>query len=88
MPDGDYIPPPRSLLWANPVSTERGPGIEFGCDCGRCTVYVIEDADQITEPQEVAVTCSGCNSTRWITVGPAGRLGQEAGEAAAGTEPS
>ena len=76
--DGDYIPPPRSLLWAKPVSTERGPGIELGCDCGTSTIYVIEDAGQITRPVEVAFTCEGCNSTRWVTVGPVDQLEQEA----------
>ena len=72
--DDDYIPPPRSLLWATPVHTEDGPGIELGCDCGTITILVIDDADQLAQIQEVAVTCDGCNSTRWITVGPAGEL--------------
>lgn len=76
--DGDYIPPPRSLLWANPVSTEHGPGIELGCDCGTNTILVIADADQITEPREVAFTCDGCNSTTWFTVRPVDQLEQEA----------
>jgi hypothetical protein len=74
MATDDYIPPPRSLLWANPVETEQGPGIELGCDCGTVTIVVIDGADQITHPQEVAATCDGCNSTRWITVGPIGEL--------------
>jgi hypothetical protein len=77
MADDDYIPPARSLLWANPVDTDDGPGIELGCDCGRSTVYIIADADQVTEPREVAFTCDGCNSVRWITVGPVGQLEQE-----------
>jgi hypothetical protein len=81
MPDDDYTPPPRSLLWANPVETERGPGIELGCDCGGVTVYIIEDADQITSPQEIPMTCDGCNSVRWVTVGPADQLEQEADRA-------
>jgi hypothetical protein len=80
MADNDYVPPPRSLLWANPVSTEGGPGIELGCDCGTSIVYIIADADQITEPREVAFTCDGCNSVRWITVGPVDRPEQEAGQ--------
>ena len=75
----DYIPPPRSLLWANPVETERGPGIELGCDCGTVTQLIIEGADRIAQPQEIAVTCEGCNSVRWITVGPVDQLEQEAG---------
>lgn len=79
MADDDYIPPPRGLLYANPVTTEHGPGIELGCDCGAVEITVIEDADQITEPTEIAVTCR-CNSTRWITVGPVDQLEQEAGQ--------
>jgi hypothetical protein len=78
--DDDYIPPPRSLLWANPVSTEQGPGIELGCDCGTSTILVIDGADQLTELREIAATCDGCNSTRWITVGPADQLEQEPGD--------
>lgn len=77
MTDDDYIPPPRGLLWANPVQTERGPGIELGCDCGTNTVLIVEDADRITQPQEIAATCGGCNSTTWITVGPVDQLLQE-----------
>ena len=66
----DYTPPPRSLLWAKPVVTDDGPGIELGCDCGTVTVLVIADADKLTVPQDVAVTCDGCHSVRWITAGP------------------
>ena len=77
MADNDYIPRPRSLLQANPVSTEQGPGIELGCDCDTITILIIDGADQITRPQEVAVTCDGCNSTRWIMVGPTDQLEQE-----------
>lgn len=83
MPD-DYVPPPRSLLWAKPVPTEHGPGIELGCDCGHVMVLVITDADQVTEPQEIAATCDGCNSTRWITVGPIEQLEQKARDAGGG----
>lgn len=77
MTDDDYIPPPRSLLWANPVSTEHGPGIELGCDCGTNTILIIDGADQITQPREIAATCDGCNSTRWITAGPVDQLEQK-----------
>jgi hypothetical protein len=78
MPDDDYTPPPRSLLWANPVETEHGPGIELGCDCGTTTILVIEDAGQLTEPREIAATCDGCHSVRWMTVGPVDQLEQGA----------
>ena len=81
MADDDYTPPPRSLLWAKPVSTEQGPGIELGCDCAAVTVYVIEDADQITAPTEIPMTCAGCNSVWWVTAGPVDQLRQEAGNA-------
>ncbi len=78
MADDDYVPPPRSLLWANPYVGENGEkGIELGCDCGTDTILIITDVGQITEPQEIAVTCKGCNSVRWITVGPVDQLRQE-----------
>lgn len=70
----DYIPPPRSLLWAKPVSAEEGPAIELGCDCGTVTVLVVPGAERLTVPQEVAVTCGGCNSVRWITADPVAEL--------------
>ena len=74
MADDDYTPPPRSLLWAAPYAGEDGEqGIELGCDCGRSTVYVIEDAGRITEAREVAFTCDGCSSVRWVTVRPSGQ---------------
>jgi hypothetical protein len=74
MPADDYTPPPRSLLWAKPVEAEDGPGIELGCDCGTVTVVVIVGADRLTVPEDVAATCDGCNSVRWITVGPLDEL--------------
>ena len=76
----DYVPPPRSLLWAEPYSGEDGEGIELGCDCGTNTILISDGADQITRPQDSAATCDGCNSTRWITVGPADQLEQGAGD--------
>jgi hypothetical protein len=78
MADDDYTPPPRSLLWAKPYSGEGGQGIELGCDCATVTVYIIEDADRITECRDVAFTCDGCDSVRWITIGPADQMKQEA----------
>jgi hypothetical protein len=82
MPDDDYTPPPRSLLWATPYVGEDGEqGIELGCDCATVTVYILEGTDQLTEPRDMAFTCDGCNSTRWITVGPVGQLEQEADSA-------
>ena len=66
----DWTPPPRSLLYARWATTEDGPAIEIGCDCATTTLYVIEDAEHITEVREIAVTCDGCQSVRWITVGP------------------
>ena len=73
--DGDYVPIPRGLLWARPVPTEDGGGLELACDCGAITIVVIENADQITGPAEIASTCPGCSSVRWITLYP---LGEEA----------
>lgn len=75
LPD-DYTPPPRSLLWAKPYSGEGGQGIELGCDCGTTTIYLIDGTDQITEPRDMAFTCDGCNSVRWITVGPVDQMKQ------------
>jgi hypothetical protein len=81
MDDESYIPPPRSLLWAKPVQTEHGPGIDLGCDCGNAYILVIDGADQLTAPRDIATTCDGCNSVRWITVGPVDQLEEEARDA-------
>jgi hypothetical protein len=64
----DYVPPLRSLLWATRVDTEQGPGIQLACDCATTTALVIDGAGQITGSQEIAATCDGCNSVRWITL--------------------
>lgn len=77
MARADYTPPPRGLLWAKPYSGGDGQGIELACDCGHATIYIIADADQITVPQDIAMTCDGCNSTTWITVGPLTAIGSE-----------
>ena len=70
LPD-DYVPPARSLLWVKPYSGEDGEGIELGCDCATVTVYLVDAAD-LTEAREVAFTCDGCSSVRWITLYPRG----------------
>jgi hypothetical protein len=80
VPD-DYAPPPRSLLWARPYSGEDGRGIELGCDCATVTVYILEGLDQLTEVREIAFTCDGCDSVRWVTIGPADQLKQEVRDA-------
>jgi hypothetical protein len=74
--DSNILPPPRSLLWASPYSGEEGQGIELGCDCAAVTVYILEGLDQMTEARDMAFTCDGCQSVRWITVGPVDQLGQ------------
>lgn len=68
----DHLPPPRSLLYVRPVPAEQGGGVEIACDCGTITQLIIEDAGQLTEPREAALTCEGCQSVHWFTVGPAG----------------
>jgi len=69
----DWTPPPRSLIDAQAFTNEAGqPVFRLTCDCAAVTDYVVVDAERITEPREVAFTCGGCQSVRWVTIGPAG----------------
>lgn len=76
--DGDYVPPPRSLIYARRAEGPDGmPALEMGCDCGVITVCVFDlGGRRLDKPHEVATTCDGCQSVRWMTIWPA-----EAGEA-------
>jgi len=66
----DWIPPPRMLLGAAVSADENGnPMLTLDCDCATTTVTVF-DGPLPTEPEEIAVTCDGCYSVRWITVVP------------------
>jgi len=49
--------------------------LRLACDCATTTDYVIEDAEHITEPREVAFTCDGCHSARWVVMVPTGGSG-------------
>jgi hypothetical protein len=64
----DILPPPRGLLGAETFTDEQErPVLRLACDCA---TYVIEDAAQITGPHEVAFTCDGCESVRWVVITP------------------
>ena len=76
----DILPPPRSLLAAETFTDEQGrPVLRLACDCATTTDYVIEDAAQITEPREVAFTCDGCESVRWVVITPVAPKGTPGG---------
>jgi hypothetical protein len=49
---------------------EQGGGVLIDCDCGTSTQLIIEGIELLTETREGAVTCDGCQSVRWFTVGP------------------
>jgi len=73
-PDSNITLPPRSLLWAKPVMTDDGPAIEIGCDCATVTQHVIPGWDHLEHLEELALTCGGCQSVTWVTVGPVDQL--------------
>jgi hypothetical protein len=64
----EWMPPPRGLLGATASTDEDGnPTLEVACDCATTTLFVFEKLSPI-ETREVAVTCDGCHSVRWLTV--------------------
>lgn len=70
----DYLPPPRSILSVEAALPEEGGGLLIACDCGTTTQLVIDGAENLTERQELAFTCDGCQSVTWFTVGPVGEV--------------
>jgi hypothetical protein len=60
--------PARGLISAR---VEPPGTLVLGCDCGTTTRLVVQDAETLTEIQEIAVTCEGCCTVRWITVSAA-----------------
>ena len=56
----------RTLIGAEQIA---GNTLLLTCDCGVTSQVVIEDADKLTEPRDVAVTCD-CLTVRWVTVTP------------------
>ena len=62
--------PGRSLLFVKAVPAEEGGGLLIGCDCGTTTHLHIEADGTLAETCEIAVTCDGCHSVNWFTVGP------------------
>ena len=62
--------PGRSLIFS---SVAPDGALVLGCDCGLTThvQIVIEDGGELRHAREVAVTCDGCCTVRWITVSPA-----------------
>lgn len=72
MLDGDFTPPPRSLIGVEAVPAEQGGGLLLMCDCGTTTHLIVEGAEDLPESRDIAVTCDGCKSVTWMTVGPVG----------------
>jgi hypothetical protein len=67
-------PIPRSLIGIESVPLEQGGGILIKCDCATTTHLVVEIPEGVAGNHEVAVTCDGCHTVRWMTVkvdGPA-----------------
>ena len=69
----EFLPPPRSLISVRAATPEEGGGVLIGCDCATTTQLIIEDADKLTEPREMAFTCDGCHSVHWFTLSPPGQ---------------
>lgn len=45
------------------------PVLTMWCDCGTTTVLTVAGVSTVPVGTEIAVTCDGCLTTRWITVG-------------------